>query len=150
VIVAVNLFVTVGLVVALPIGLRRINDPGAEALSRVWLLAAVPGAIAVWMPRGPDAVAMTSLYFAATFALAACSGPRLYRTRSLAPRELAVLTALNAPVYATAVGLVDRAGYDLLGINPTLLLLAAAQVQIAACAFVFGVGALRLGNTHAG
>ncbi|MCF2527519.1 YndJ family protein [Yinghuangia soli] len=123
----VNLLVTFGMLVILPAGLRLLPDPGAVALSRVWLLAAVPGAVSLWMPRGPDAAALAALYLAATLALAACAPARLLRTRSLAPRELAILTALASPAVAATAQTAERTGHELFGFDLAILALTEAH-----------------------
>lgn len=135
----VNLLATAGIAGVLPACLKRLDDPCVQALARVWLLAAVPGAIAVWMPRGPDAVAMTGLYAAATVVLAACAPLRVARTNTRikaraearAPRELLVTAALVLPAAAAAAQLADRAAREL-PLTAGLLTLAACAVAAAA------------------
>lgn len=130
----VNLLATLGIAVAFPARLRRIDDPCVRALSRVWLLAAVPGAIAVWMPRGPDAVAMTGLYAAAAVALAGCAPLRIARTKAPTPRELTLVAALLAPLGAAATQLADRANGDFGHVKASELAVAAALLHLAAAA----------------
>lgn len=130
----VNLLVTLGMAAVFPARLPRIDDPCVRALSRVWLLAAVPGAIAMWMPRGPDAVAMTGLYAAAAIALAGCVPLRIARAKAPGPHELALFTALLVPLGAAAAQLADRADGDVGYLTAPRLAIAAALLHLGAAA----------------
>ncbi|MDI2129692.1 YndJ family transporter [Yinghuangia seranimata] len=141
-----NLLTTAELLAVTPWAVRRLADPGAHALSRVWLLAAAPAAFAVWMPHGPDAVAMTLLYLTATLALACCAPLRLLRTRSLTNREITLLLALGTPFLAAAVQAAERLGATTAGLalTPTL----AAQAHLAATAVVLAGALLPAAEAH--
>lgn len=128
----VNLLATLGIAAVFPARLRRIDDPRVRALSRVWLLAAVPGAIAVWMPRGPDAVAMTGLYAAAAIALAGCVPLRLARAKAATPHERTLIAALLLPLGAAAAQLADRADGDFGHLTAPQLAVAAALLHLGA------------------
>jgi hypothetical protein len=130
----VNLLATLGIAAVFPACLRRIDDPRVRALSRVWLLAAVPGAIAVWMPRGPDAVAMTGLYAAAAIALAGCVPFRLARAKAGTPHELTLIAALLIPLGAATAQLADRANGDFGYLTSPQLAVAAALLHLGAAA----------------
>ncbi|WP_441246830.1 YndJ family protein [Kitasatospora sp. McL0602] len=127
----VNLIVMLGMWAALPLGLPLLGDPGADRLARVWPLAAVPGSVALWLPRGPAATALAAVYALATVALAAQAPVRLARRRSLAPAELAVLTALAAPSVAGLALLAERSGHRLFGFDLDILALTVPHFHFA-------------------
>jgi len=111
----VNLIVMLGMLVAVPVGLTLIDGQGLARLARYWPAAAAPGALALWLPRGAAATALASVCALATAVLAAQVPLRLARTRSLAPAEVAVLTALAAPSVAGLALVAERSGHRLFG-----------------------------------
>ncbi|MFJ2477327.1 YndJ family protein [Streptomyces sp. NPDC087659] len=66
---------------------------------------------------------MASAYALAAFALALHAPARLRRTRSLAPAEIAVVTALVSPSVAGVALVAERAGRELLGLDLEILAL---------------------------
>ncbi|MFE5534648.1 YndJ family protein [Streptomyces sp. NPDC056492] len=137
--VLVHLIVTLGMLYVIPAGLRLIDPAGLRGTARVWPLFAVPGALCLWLPRGPVAAALAALYAAATLALAARAPARLLRTpRSpaagggpLAPAEIAVLTALLSPAVAGTALVAERAGYRLFGFDLDVLALTVPHFHFA-------------------
>ncbi|MEU3776105.1 YndJ family protein [Streptomyces sp. NPDC032472] len=139
--VLVNLIVTVGMLGIVPAGLRLIDPVGLRTWARFWPLAAVPGAVCLWLPRGPAATALAALYAAAALALAATQVPaRLLRSpkrtpaarsRGPAPAEIAVLTALASPAVAAAALVAERAGYRLFGFDLDILALTVPHFHFA-------------------
>ncbi|MET9610210.1 YndJ family protein [Streptomyces sp. NPDC006512] len=121
--VLVNLIVTLGMFYVVPVGLRLIDPTGLRGAARLWPLAALPGALCLWLPRGATATALAALYALAALALAARAPARLLRTRSLAPAEVAVLTALVSPSVAGTALVAERAGYRLFGFDLDILAL---------------------------
>ncbi|MER6364305.1 YndJ family protein [Kitasatospora sp. NPDC001527] len=120
----VDLLVLLGMGAVIPLGLALIDEPALARLRRLWPLAAVPGALSLWLPRGgPLAIGSAALYALGTLALAAHAPLRLARTRSLAPPEIAVLTALAAPSVAGLALVAERSGYRLLGFDLDILAL---------------------------
>ncbi|MEV7600839.1 YndJ family protein [Kitasatospora sp. NPDC089797] len=119
----VNLLVLLGMGAVLPLGLALLDEPGLARLRRVWPLAAVPGALSLWLPRGGLATGAAVCYALGTLALALHAPRRLARTRSLAPAETAVLTALAAPSVAGVALVAERSGYPLFGFEPHILAL---------------------------
>ncbi|MFJ5806228.1 MULTISPECIES: YndJ family protein [unclassified Streptomyces] len=129
--VLVNLIVTLGMLGIVPAGLRLIDPVGLHRIARLWPLLAVPGALCLWLPRGSLATALAGLYAAATLALAARAPARLLRTRSLAPAEIAVLTALVAPSVAATALVAERGGHRLFGFDLDILALTVPHFHFA-------------------
>ncbi|MFC5668350.1 YndJ family protein [Kitasatospora misakiensis] len=119
----VSLLVLLGMGAVIPLGLALIDEPGLARLRRLWPLAAVPGALSLWLPRGPLATGSAVLYALGTLAVAAHAPLRLARTRSLAPPEIAVLTALVTPSVAGLALVAERSGYRLFGFDLDILAL---------------------------
>ncbi|MFB7473108.1 YndJ family protein [Kitasatospora sp. NPDC056184] len=119
----VDLLVLLGMGAVIPLGLALIDEPGLARLRRLWPLAAVPGALSLWLPRGPLATGSAACYALGTLALAAHAPLRLARTRSLAPPEVAVLTALAAPAVAGLALVAERSGHELFGFDLDILAL---------------------------
>ncbi|GAA1502180.1 hypothetical protein GCM10009730_00370 [Streptomyces albidochromogenes] len=139
--VLVNLIVMLGMLVVVPLGLRLVDAPAPSRLSRWWPLLAAPGAVALWLPRGPAATALAAVYAAATLALALHAPARLARTRSLAPAEIAVLTALASPSVAGLALVAERSGHRLFGFDLEILALTVPHFHFAgfAAALVAGL-----------
>ncbi|MFG2772983.1 YndJ family protein [Streptomyces sp. NPDC048350] len=155
--VLVGLIVMLGMFVVVPAGLALIDGPrprGLLLLRRVWPLLALPGAVALWLPRSPTAAALAAVYALATLALALCAPARLAallrpppaggprgRLRSLAPSEVAVLTALVTPSVAGLALVAERAGHELFGFDLDILALTVPHFHFAgfAAALVAGL-----------
>ncbi|MFD8981018.1 YndJ family protein [Streptomyces sp. NPDC059564] len=134
--VLVNLIVALGMFYAVPAGLRLIDPVGLRNAARLWPLAAVPGALCLWLPRGTAATALAALYATAALALAGRAGARLWRARSARPRlpapaETAVLTALVSPSVAASALVAERAGYRLFGFDLDVLALTVPHFHFA-------------------
>ncbi|MEU7111576.1 YndJ family protein [Streptomyces sp. NPDC046182] len=155
--VLVGLIVMLGMFVVVPAGLALIDGPrprGLLLLRRIWPLFALPGAVALWLPRSPTAAALAAVYALATLALALCAPARLVtllrprpaggprgRLRSLTPSEIAVLTALVTPSVAGLALVAERAGHELLGFDLDILALTVPHFHFAgfAAALVAGL-----------
>lgn len=139
--VAVHLVVALGMLVVVPLGLGLVDDPLVARVRRLWPVGAVPAALAPLLPRGAGAVALAAPYAVVTLLLAGCAAARLLRTRSLAPREVAVLTALATPSVAASALLAERAGYPLFGFDLDVLALTVPHFHFAgfAAALVAGL-----------
>ncbi|MFE2251777.1 YndJ family protein [Streptomyces lavendulae] len=138
--VLVNLIVALGAVCAVPLGLRLIDPVGLRRAARLWPLAAVPGALCLWLPRGPAATALALIYAAAALALAATAGARLRQgpagtrpgARRLSdPAGAAVLTALVSPSVAATALVAERAGHRLFGFDLDVLALTVPHFHFA-------------------
>ncbi|MFJ9074674.1 YndJ family protein [Streptomyces sp. NPDC102278] len=129
--VLVNLIVTLGMLGIVPAGLRLIDPVALRGLARPWPLLAAPGALCLWLPRGALAMVLAGLYASATLALAARAPARLLRTRSLAPPEIAVLTALVAPSVAGTALVAERGGHRLFGFDLDILALTVPHFHFA-------------------
>ncbi|GGT72500.1 MULTISPECIES: YndJ family protein [Streptomyces] len=158
--VLVGLIVMLGMFVVVPVGLRLIDGPtgptprGLRTLARAWPLLALPGAVALWLPRSPTAAALATVYALATLTLALYAPARLAarlrrpsagggpdRPRVLAPSEIAVLTALVTPSVAGLALVTERAGHELLGFDLGILALTVPHFHFAgfAAALVAGL-----------
>jgi hypothetical protein len=142
--VLVQLIVMLGMLVVIPMGLGLIDDRQDPRIARIrtlWPGAAAVGAVALWLPRGPVAAALALVYAAATLALALTAPLRLARTRSLAPPEIAVLTALVTPAVAGLALVAERWGHRLFGFDLEILSLTVPHFHFAgfAAALVAGL-----------
>ncbi|CAL9600301.1 hypothetical protein SUDANB120_05426 [Streptomyces sp. enrichment culture] len=147
--VLLNLVVAVGMLYVVPAGLRLIDPAALHRTARWWPLAAAPGAVCLWLPRGATATAMAALYAAAAVALAARVPGRLLRLLRMpsadrarsAPAALAVATALAAPSVAATALVAERAGHRLFGFDLDILALTVPHFHYAgfAAALVAGL-----------
>jgi hypothetical protein len=129
--VLVNLIVMLGMLVVVPAGLRLVDPVRLAPVRRMWPMFAVPGAVALWLPRGAVATALAVVYAIGTLVLAAQAPRRLIRTRSPAPAEIAVLTALAAPSVAGLALVAERAGHELFGFTLPILALTVPHFHFA-------------------
>ncbi|MFD7785982.1 YndJ family protein [Streptomyces nojiriensis] len=129
--VLVNVIVTLGMLYVVPAGLRLIDPARLLRTARLWPLAAAPGALCLWLPRGLPATALASLYAAACLALAARAPLRLLRPRSPSPPAIAVATALVSPSIAATALVAERAGYRLFGFDLDILALTVPHFHFA-------------------
>ncbi|MCB5165482.1 YndJ family protein [Streptomyces bambusae] len=127
----VNPVVTLGMLAVVPAGLALIDRDGLARVRRLWPLWAVPGAVALWLPRGGWATALAACYALGTLVLALQAPRRLARTRSLSPQEAAVLTALVSPAVAATALVAERAGYRLFGFGLDILALTVPHFHFA-------------------
>ncbi|MDH2388004.1 YndJ family protein [Streptomyces sp. HNM0663] len=139
--VLVNLIVMLGMLFVVPAGLRLIDAEGLAPIRRTWLLFAAPGAVALWLPRSPAAVALASVYAIGTLLPAAAAVRRLSCTRSPSAAEAAVLAALAAPSVAGAALVAERSGHELFGFSLEILALTVPHFHYAgfAAALVAGL-----------
>jgi len=106
-----NLVVTLGMLVVVPLGLRLIPDlPGW--LPRAYVVGAIPGAVALWLPRGLTASSLSTVYAVTALGLAVFG---VLRVATPSARGLAVLTATVSPAVAATALVAERAGYPLFG-----------------------------------
>ncbi|MFD7627766.1 YndJ family protein [Streptomyces sp. NPDC059851] len=175
--VLVNVIVTLGMLGIVPAGLLLIDPAGLRRTARIWPLAAAPGALCLWLPRGAPAASLAVLYAVAALALAARVPVRLLRARALARKptgrtgtrgtdaataartdgaaaEIAVLTALASPAVAATALVAERAGYRLFGFDLDVLALTVPHFHYAGftAALVAGLvcRALASGRTAGG
>lgn len=149
----IGVLVAIGMVVVVPIGLRLMNDPDKrlETIGQVWPAAGLAAAFSMLLPNGTFAAGLAGLYTAVTLWLVGLAVARLLRRRSLAPVEIAVLTAMLAPAVAATSLVAERGGWDLLGFGPTTLALTAAHFHYAgfAAALIAALAASTSGNVAA-
>lgn len=142
--ILVNPVVMIGMFWVVPTGLALLDGPrppGLDPLRRAWPLLALPGALALWLPRSGVAAGLAAVYALAAVALALQAPARLVLTRSLRPREVAVLTALVAPSVAGLALVAERASYPLFGFDLDILALTVPHFHFAgfAAALVAGL-----------
>ncbi|WP_328535563.1 YndJ family protein [Streptomyces sp. NBC_00344] len=129
--VLVHLIVMLGMLVVIPVGLRLVGDPHLDPVRRLWPFAGASGGVALWLPRGPVAAALAAGYAAATMLLAVQAPLRLARSRSLAPAEIATLTALVTPSVAGLALVCERWGHPLFGFGLGILALTVPHFHFA-------------------
>jgi hypothetical protein len=141
-----NVTITLGMVVVVPLGLRPIASPTFHLVGP-WLVGSVPAALSLWLPRGRIAASLAGGYAVMTVALAAIGLRRWVAGRSLAPRELALLTALVAPSVAGGALVAERLGVALFGFDLPVLSLTVAHFHFAGFAAAL-IAALVCANTR--
>ncbi|MFD9502921.1 YndJ family protein [Streptomyces sp. NPDC060035] len=139
--VLVGLIVMLGMLVIVPAGLRLVGDPAFDRIRRRWPLFAVPGAVALWLPRGATATALACCYALGALLLVAHAPSRLARTRRIRPADIALLTALVTPSIAALALVAERAGHELFGFGLGILALTVPHFHFAgfAAALVAGL-----------
>ncbi|MEU9621035.1 YndJ family protein [Streptomyces sp. NPDC048155] len=155
--VLVGLIVMLGMLVVVPAGLRLAGAPELDRIRRLWPLFAVPGAVALWLPRGGPATALAVCYALGAVLLALHAPPRLLRTlmtsgvRAAAPAEIALLTALVTPSIAATALVAERSGHTLFDFGLGILALTVPHFHFAgfAAALVSGL-VCRIADSPAG
>ncbi|WP_432148489.1 YndJ family protein [Streptomyces sp. bgisy029] len=139
--VLVNVIVMLGMLLVVPAGLRLTGLPELDRIRRLWPLFAVPGAVALWLPRGPTATASALCYALGTVLLALYGARRAVRGRDLSPAGIALLTALVTPAVAALALVAERWGHELFGFELEILALTVPHFHFAgfAAALVAGL-----------
>lgn len=139
--VLVNVIVMLGMLLVVPAGLRLTGLPELDRIRRLWPLFAVPGAVALWLPRGPTATAFALCYALGTVLLALHGVRRAVRDRDLTPAGIALLTALVTPAVAALALVAERWGHELFGFELEILALTVPHFHFAgfAAALVAGL-----------
>lgn len=130
---AIGVLVALGMIVIVPLGLRLLDTRGGPVgvIAQAWPLAGLAGATSLIVNRGATAVVLSTIYAAVTVALAGAAVERLWRRRSLAPAEIAVLTTMVAPSVAGISLVAERGGWQLLGFDLTVLALTVVHFHYA-------------------
>ncbi|MFH8473905.1 YndJ family protein [Streptomyces sp. NPDC018000] len=155
--VLVGLIVMLGMLVVVPVGLRLDGAPELDRMRRLWPLFAVPGAVALWLPRGGPATTLAICYALGAVLLALHAPSRLLRnlaasgTSAVAPNEIALLTALVTPSIAAIALVAERSGHTLFGFGLGILALTVPHFHYAgfAAALVSGL-VCRIADSAAG
>ncbi|MGW1656470.1 YndJ family protein [Streptomyces atratus] len=155
--VLVGLIVMLGMLVVVPMGLRLTGAPELDRMRRLWPLFAVPGAVALWLPRGGPAAVLAACYALGAVLLALHAPPRLLRNlaasraSAVAPAEIALLTALVTPAIAAVALVAERSGHTLFGFGLGILALTVPHFHFAgfAAALVSGL-VCRIAGSAAG
>ncbi|GAA2447034.1 hypothetical protein GCM10010433_55810 [Streptomyces pulveraceus] len=141
--VLVNSIVMLGMLVVVPAGLRLAGAAELDRIRRLWPLFAVPGAVSLWLPRGTAATALAACYALGAALLAMHAPHRLLRSpsRSTAPAEIALLTALVTPSVAALALVAERSGHTIFGFGLGILALTVPHFHFAgfAAALVAGL-----------
>ena len=106
-----------------------------------WPLAGLAGTASLIVGRGTTAVILAVAYAAVTIALAVAAVERFWRRRSIAPAEIAVLTAMVSPSVAAVSLVAERGGRELLGFDLAVLALTVVHFHYAgfAAALIAGL-----------
>lgn len=130
-IVIVHAVVSLGMLVILPLGLHLVSS--GTTLRRWWWVAAVPGVLALWLPRGPVSIALASIYFAGTVVLAIVGlfAARRVLGEGRAGKAVAMATAFGTPAVAALALVAERASYPLFGFKLSVLSLTVAHFHFA-------------------
>ncbi|MFJ9688719.1 YndJ family protein [Streptomyces bacillaris] len=139
--VLVNAIVMVGMFLVVPAGLRLTGLAELDRIRRLWPLFATPGAVALWLPRGPAATALALCYALGTVLLALHAPRRALRGRDRSPAGIALLTALVTPAVAALALVAERWGHELFGFGLEILSLTVPHFHFAgfAAALVAGL-----------
>ncbi|MGW1104588.1 YndJ family protein [Streptomyces sp. NPDC002540] len=155
--VLVDLIVMLGMLVVVPAGLRLTGAPELDRMRRLWPLFAVPGAVALWLPRGMPATALAACYALGAVLLALHAPVRLLRSRAApdasaaAPAEIALLTALVTPSIAATALVAERSGHTLFGFGLGILALTVPHFHFAGFAAALVAGLVcRVADSAAG
>lgn len=136
-ITVVHLVVSLGMLLVIPLGLGLMRVGGARSAGRYWWLAAVPGALSLWLDRGAVATTLAVLYLLGTAWLVALAVRLFVVLRfQVRPREVALLTALVTPSVAALALVAERGGHELFGFELSVLSLTVAHFHFAG--FVLG------------
>ncbi|MFJ9884651.1 YndJ family protein [Streptomyces sp. NPDC091287] len=137
----VNAIVMLGMLVVVPAGLRLTGQKELERIRQLWPLFAVPGAVALWLPRGPAATALACCYALGAVLLALHAPRRAVRGRDLDPAGIALLTALVTPAVAAVALVAERSGHELFGFDLGILALTVPHFHFAgfAAALIAGL-----------
>ncbi|MFD5346409.1 YndJ family protein [Streptomyces anulatus] len=137
----VNAIVMLGMLVVVPAGLRLTGQQDLNRIRRLWPLFAVPGAVALWLPRGPAATTLACCYALGAVLLALHAPRRAVRGRDLDPAGIALLTALATPAVAATALVAERSGHELFGFDLGILALTVPHFHFAgfAAALIAGL-----------
>ncbi|MGW2066488.1 YndJ family protein [Streptomyces sp. NPDC001937] len=150
--VLVDLIVMLGMLVVVPAGLRLTGAPELDRIRRLWPLFAVPGAVALWLPRGGPATVLAGCYALGALLLALHAPLRAARA-SAAHRtaEIALFTALVTPSVAATALVAERSGHALFGFGLGILALTVPHFHFAGFAAALIAGLVcRVANGPAG
>ncbi|MFL3870745.1 YndJ family protein [Streptomyces griseobrunneus] len=139
--VLVNVIVMAGMLLVVPAGLRLTGLAELDRIRRLWPLFAAPGAVALWLPRGPTAAALALCYALGAVLLALHAPRRALRGRDRSPAGIALLTALVTPAVAALALVAERRGHELFGFGLEILALTVPHFHFAgfAAALVAGL-----------
>lgn len=139
--VLVNVIVMAGMFLVVPAGLRLTGLAELDRIRRLWPLFAAPGAVALWLPRGPTAAALALCYALGAVLLALHAPRRALRGRDRSPAGIALLTALVTPAVAALALVAERRGHELFGFGLEILALTVPHFHFAgfAAALVAGL-----------
>ncbi|MFD4238246.1 YndJ family protein [Streptomyces sp. NPDC058542] len=137
----VNAIVMLGMLVVVPAGLRLTGQQELDRIRRLWPLFAVPGAVALWLPRSTAATALACCYALGAVLLALHAPRRAIRGRDLDPAGIALLTALVTPAVAAVALVAERSGHELFGFGLGILALTVPHFHFAgfAAALIAGL-----------
>jgi len=125
----VHAVVSLGMLIVVPLGLTLL--PTRTTSTRWWFAFAVPGVVALWLPRGPVSIVLASIYLAGTVVLITLAARHCWQHRRLSAQQVALYTALATPSIAALALVAERSSYELFGFNLTVLSLTVAHFHFA-------------------
>ena len=134
--VLLNALVALGMLAIIPLGLRLTGR-----FPSWWYYAAVPGAMALWLPRGWLAAALAAVYAAGTVGLI------WFMPRVFTIANVAIVTAYVCPSVASFSLVAERAGYPMMGFDLNVLALTVAHFHYAGFAAALIAGLLAAQGT---
>ncbi|KQU70564.1 YndJ family protein [Phycicoccus sp. Root101] len=147
--VVVNLVVTLGMLVIVPLGLRLLPVAGTLALARAYPVFAVPGVVALWLPRGVLSTTLAGWYGVGTLLLALLGvrhGWNCLSRRTLRGADAAAVTALVCPAIAAFALVSERASTEVFGFSLKILALTVPHFHFAG--FAAALVAHLVATTH--
>ena len=102
----VNVVVTLGMLVVVPLGLRLLPVAGTDRVARLYPVFAGPGVVALWLPRGVLSTILAAWYGVGTLLLVALAARHAWKClsrKTFRAADAAAVTALACPALVALV-----------------------------------------------
>ncbi|GAA2732743.1 hypothetical protein GCM10009867_09290 [Pedococcus aerophilus] len=122
----VNAVVTLGMLVIVPLGLRLLPVPGTDRVARIYPVFAVPGVIALGLPRGALSTTLACWYGVGTLLLVALAARYAWNClsrKAFRATDAAAITALACPAIAAFALVSERSSLEVFGFSLKILAL---------------------------
>ena len=122
----VDLVVALGMLVIVPLGLRLLPLAGTDRVAWVYPLFAVPGVVALWLPRGDLSTTLACWYGVGTLLLVALAARHAWTClsrKAVRATDAAAVTALACPAIAAFALVAERSSTEVFGFSLTILAL---------------------------